>query len=160
MKRCKITCLGQACQLWVCHFSWGKKDYNLLCKNKWIVVPTILTQKIIHWYHNLLCYPGGGCTEKTISQHFYWKGLQDDVHKHICTCSTSQITKPFSKKYRLFPAKRAEAKPWENLCVDLIGSYIISVPPSCTPQPYGSAQWLSLLFPGWKWKKFQLSWQM
>ena len=60
-------------------FHGGGKTVTLICKNDKIVIPTKLQQKIISWYHEILVHPGGDRTERTISQHFYWKGMQKDI---------------------------------------------------------------------------------
>ena len=96
-------------------FCGDEMSYKLLCKNQQIEVPVVLTTKSVDWYHNLLCHPGGDHTKNTISQHFYWKGLQDGVGRHICMCPTCQLTKPSNKKYGLLPAKEAEVELWEKL---------------------------------------------
>jgi transposase InsO family protein len=44
----------------------------------------------------------------------------------VCSkCDICQRTKRTTKKYGHLPPKEAEANPWEVLCVDLIGPYII-----------------------------------
>ena len=46
--------------------------------------------------------------------------------KDICKkCPTCQTSKTSSTKYGHLPEKKAEARPWEILCVDLIGPYKI-----------------------------------
>ena len=106
----------------------GGKSYDLICHNDKIVVPKPLQQKIVTWYHTLLCHPGETRTEQTLRQHFTWKNLKDQVHQHVSTCRTCQLNKRKTKKYGHLPAKKAEAKPWEVLCVDLIGPYTIQRP--------------------------------
>ena len=59
----------------------------------------------------------------TIRQHFTWKNLDKTV-LDVCTkCPTCQTTKRSTRKYGHLPPKEAEAKPWEIVCVDLIGPY-------------------------------------
>ena len=78
---------------------------------------------MVEWYHEMLCHPGEVCTEATIAQHFYWKGLQSTV-KTICSkCDVCQQTKKVHLKYGKLLPKTAETKPWQVLCVDLIGPY-------------------------------------
>ena len=45
--------------------------------------------------------------------------------ERILQCSVCQKQKKQHKKYGLLPEKEAEYKPWEWLCVDLIGPYKI-----------------------------------
>ena len=72
-----------------------------------------------------MIHPGATRTEKTISQHFYWKGMQKDIKKFVNQCPTCQKTKIRTKKYGHLPEKNAEYIPWHKLCVDLIGPYKI-----------------------------------
>lgn len=54
---------------------------NLLCYSNRIVNPKVLQAKILEWYHHLLVHPGEDRTLKSIQQHFYWKGMANDVEK-------------------------------------------------------------------------------
>ena len=88
-----------------------------------ICVPQSLQKRMVEWYHEMLCHPGEVRTEATIAQHFYWKGLRSTV-KAICSkCDVCQRTKKVHLKYGKLPPKTAETKPWQVLCVDLIGPY-------------------------------------
>ena len=102
----------------------GKKRM-LICKNKKIYIPTALRTRIVEWYHEQLCHPGEIRTALTISQHFTWPNLHDDVKRICSTCHTCQLTKRHTKKYGYLPPKEAESEPWVKLCVDLIGPYKI-----------------------------------
>jgi hypothetical protein len=106
-------------------FHGGGKTRNLICYKDKIVIPDILQQKVVTWYHNTLCHSGETRTEQTIRQHFWWSNLRDLVHRTCSKCDTCQRTKRTSKKYGHLPAKEAEADPWDVLCVDLIGPYTI-----------------------------------
>ena len=107
-------------------FRGGGKEYTLICRNDKIVVPKIFQQRLVEWYHYMLCHPGETRTEETIKQHFTWKGLRSVVHD-ICTkCPTCQKYKKSYKKYGHLPEKEAKGQPWQKLCVDLIGPYNIA----------------------------------
>ena len=93
----------------------------LICHEDKIVLPKILQQYAVQWYHNYLLHPGELRTEENIRQHSYWPDLRDDVRQYIKTCDTCQRFKKQQKKYGHLPAKEAEAIPWDRLCVDLIG---------------------------------------
>ena len=81
---------------------------------------------MVQWCHKILCHLGRVCTEDTIAQHFYWKGLQSTV-KEVCQkCNRCQRTKKVHTKYGKLPPKQAETTPWKHLCLDLIGLYKIS----------------------------------
>ena len=48
------------------------------------------------------------------------------VKEHVRKCPTCQKCKKNpGQKYVQLPAKTAKAKPWDKLCVDLIGPYSV-----------------------------------
>jgi hypothetical protein len=102
----------------------GGANVCLLCFKDKIVVPTSLTKKVL-WYHYLLCHPSINRTEKTISQHFYWPKMREQIMNDVLTCAICQTQKKQSKKYGLLAEKDAEVMPWDRLCLDLIGPYYI-----------------------------------
>ena len=103
----------------------GGKKWALITYNGKISVPRVLQERLVHWYHDRLCHPGETRTELTIRQHFTWKNLRDTVHKVCSKCPICQKAKRSGKKYGHLPEKEAEAMPWDVLCVDLIGPYMI-----------------------------------
>ena len=111
-------------------FHGGGRDdgLELITKDGKIVMPATLQDRCIRWYHSILCHPGEARTEQTIRQHFYWKGLRRQVQNVCQRCRTCQLTKRKTIKYGELPPKEAEIKPWEVLCVDLIGPYKINQP--------------------------------
>ena len=106
-------------------FRGGGKDIMLICYKNKIVIPESLQKAIVTWYHLQLCHPGETRTEQTIRQHFWFKNLRELVQQVCKKCPTCQKCKISHTKYGLLPEKEAEAEPWERLCVDLIGPYII-----------------------------------
>ena len=64
-------------------------------------------------------------TEDMILQHLYWNGIRDTVMKELTNYDKCQHKKHSNKKYGKLPAKGSEKIPWNKLCVDLIGPYII-----------------------------------
>ena len=83
----------------------------------------MLQKPLVQWYHTQLCHPGETRTELTIRQHFTWDGLTTTVKQICSTCHTCQLAKHKTVKYGKLPEKKAEATPWETLCIDLIGPY-------------------------------------
>ena len=63
--------------------------------------------------------------EAMICQHFYWPNIRHAVRTEVSNCDTFQRTKQSNKKYGKLPAKLAEKIPWNKICVDLIGPYVI-----------------------------------
>ena len=55
----------------------------------------------------------------------YWKGLQMTVQTHVKRCCSCQVSKCGQCHYCKLPTKLAITKPWESLCVDLIGPYTL-----------------------------------
>ena len=51
--------------------------------------------------------------------------MRDQITRNVSTCSVCQKQKKQHKKCRLLPEKEAEYKPWDHLCIDLIGPYKI-----------------------------------
>ena len=64
-------------------------------------------------------------TEAMIFQHLYWPDIRNAVWKEVTNCDTCERTKRSNKKYGKLPAKLAEEIPWNKLCLDLIGPYVI-----------------------------------
>ena len=109
----------------VSSFRGGDNGHQLILKHSKIVIPEPLQQRIVHWYHQQLCHPGETRTEQTIRQHFTWNNLKVTVHEICSKCDTCQRCKKSHLKYGHLPEKRAEAVPWDVLCVDLIGPYTL-----------------------------------
>jgi len=108
-------------------FRGGGKSRHLFVDSKEkIIVPQVLQQSMVDWYHYSLCHPGENRTELTIKQHFNWTNMKKDIQRTIKKCHVCQLTKKTRKKYGHLPPKEAESVPWETLCVDLIGPYTIN----------------------------------
>ena len=64
-------------------------------------------------------------TKAMIRLHLYWPDIRYSVRKEVTNCDTCQNIKRSNKKYGKLPAKLAEEVPWNKLCVDIIGPYVI-----------------------------------
>ena len=106
-------------------FHGGEKDRLLILKDRKIVVSKSLQQRIVTWYHTMLCHPGETRTEESIRQHFTWKGLKPEVCRQCKNCHICQVTKKVHKNYGKLPPKKPEVTPWEFLYVEMIGPYSI-----------------------------------
>ena len=61
-------------------FHWrGGVTRELICKNAKIVLPTLLQQHMIDWYHTVLCHPGINWTEEAIAQHLWWPQMHEQI---------------------------------------------------------------------------------
>jgi hypothetical protein len=111
------------------HYSIKKRDDKdiVYFKGK-IYIPTSLRAHILTWYHEMLCHPGQTRMEGTLRAHFTWKGLKNDVKRQVQDCRICQKYKKQQKKYGKLPPKKAEAKPWKYVCVNLVGPYKATTP--------------------------------
>ena len=67
----------------------------------------------------------------TIKQLFWWRDITTTVRNISSKCVTCQTTKQnHNSKYGHLPDKEAESKPWDKLCVNLIGLYKFKQPDS------------------------------
>ena len=106
-------------------FCGGDQNHRLICQNSKICLPAAPQKKTVDWNHEMLCHPVETQTEHTLRQHFDWKGLRTTVHDVCKKCPTCQRAKTTNQKYGKLPPKQAETNPWDTLCADLIGPYMI-----------------------------------
>ena len=91
------------------------------CRNK-IVVPSTLIQRVMSWYHEMLCHPGTVKMEKTINRVYTWPKMRKDIEQKIKTCPTCQKCKRSMKnKNGLLPEKEAEVTKWNRVNLDCWG---------------------------------------
>jgi hypothetical protein len=88
-------------------------------------IPKSLQNREVAWYHHYLQYPGTKHLEETLHISMYWKGLRMTVQSHVKKCHNCQVNKCRQHLYSKLPTKLAITKPWEALCVDLIGPYTL-----------------------------------
>ncbi len=55
----------------------------------------------------------------------YWKGMRTFIRSLTKSCKSCQVNKRGSQKYGHLPPKTVYTIPWECLCVNLIGPYIL-----------------------------------
>ena len=109
----------------IANYHGGDKIIRLICRNEKIIVPDPLQDQGVDWYHHSLGHPGINRTKEMIGQHLWWPKMRDHITHSVSTCGVCQKNKRRSKKYGIMPEKKAQAEPWETLCVDLIGPYTI-----------------------------------
>ena len=76
----------------------------IIYKNDEIVVPTIIQKYVVIWNHTCLLHPGNVFIDATISQHYYWPRLRENIRTHIKVYNTCQKTRKRTlnmKNYRL-----------------------------------------------------------
>jgi hypothetical protein len=110
-----------------------KKDYSyelidnvkILCKDGKLVIPNKLQNRAVGWYHHSLQHPGTTRLEETLRSAMYWKGMRRSVCAHVKKCHICQVNKRRKHKYGKLPTKLVVTKPWNTVCVDLIGPYTL-----------------------------------
>ena len=106
-------------------FLSGGKQWKLICLKDKIVIAKSQQQQVVNWYHNFLGHPGINRTEESIGQHLWWEDMCKHITLTVNSCLNCQKNKRRHKKYGHLPEKEAEAIPWDKMCLDLIGPYII-----------------------------------
>jgi hypothetical protein len=109
-------------------YGWDTYDNVRLLtyKEKLYVPPEKLRTATLNWYHHYLCHPGGDRLANTIGTTCKWPGLIHQAREWCVKCSTCQKFKKRNHKYGHLPPKEVgELKPWDTVCVDLIGPYKI-----------------------------------
>ena len=100
-------------------------EFKLYCKEDRIFVPRRLREEIMEYYHEILMHPGQNRTYASMKSHFWWPKMKKEVEDKVAKCATCSSWKRGGKEYGKLPTKTPDAKPWETVCVDLIGPYPI-----------------------------------
>ena len=87
-----------------------------------MVLPSNIIDRVITWYHEILCHPDIDRSYKHISQHIYFRGLEARICTIIQRCSC-QKDKHMTRKYGHLPASLQEYEPWECVQTDLFGPW-------------------------------------
>ena len=90
-----------------------------------MVIPSSLQERAVQWYHHWLQHPGQTRLEETLRHSMTWPNLRGVVRKHTKYCRSCQKNKQRKLLYDKLPSKRVISRPWEALCVDLIGPYTL-----------------------------------
>ena len=96
----------------------------IMCKDH-IFILSILQSYILHWYHTYLLHLVMDITEAIVCQNLYWSDIRYFIRKKVTNCDTYQRTKISNKQYVILPDKLAEEIPWNKICVDILGPYVI-----------------------------------
>jgi transposase InsO family protein len=106
---------------------------NLIChmpqrNNTWkICIPTTLLPNIVRWYHTVLGHVGIQRLYQTISVHFHAPKLRDTIDEFVKSCDACQRFKLPGIQVGELPPKNLTAQPWDEVSVDLIGPWKISI---------------------------------
>lgn len=91
-----------------------------------LIIPDVLQDKILMWYHHYLQHPGTDRMEGTIGSVMYWHGMSAQIRRLCKYCPRCQKAKTRKRKYGHVPPKDAVITPWSTLHCDLIGPYTIT----------------------------------
>ena len=97
----------------------------VFCKNGKLVIPRSLQHRAVSWYHHYLQHPGNTRLEETLRAAMYWKHMRSTVQSYVKNCKSCQVNKWWSQKYGKLPTKIVTITPWEAVCVNLIGPYML-----------------------------------
>ena len=82
---------------------------DLIHLNNIIVVPSTLRERVIKWYHDVLCHPVGvrmGCTMRSV---YTWLNMREDIYEYSKTCPTCQkCKKSFNTTFWALPPEQCE----------------------------------------------------
>ena len=68
------------------YFHVARKVVQIICINEIFSMTKFIQKYIVIWYHTCLLHPRMYHTEATISQHYYWYNLRDEVSTYIKFC--------------------------------------------------------------------------
>jgi hypothetical protein len=103
------------------------ENTTCVCKDGRLVIPKPFQVHAVKWYHHYLQHPRHTRLEERMNAAMlYWKGMCTTIQSLTKSCRSCQITKRWSHKYGHLPPKTVITKPWECLCVDLIGPYTLN----------------------------------
>ena len=91
------------------------------CGKTKIVLPTVLINNTINWYHHVLGHAGQERLYKSISQHMYCPGLLERVPNYVCCFLSCQCYKNTGRGIGLVaPAMFTLGLSWEEIAIDCI----------------------------------------
>jgi hypothetical protein len=106
---------------------------QLVCRqgnnDQWrIVTPQALIRDTIEWYHILLAHCGITRMIATIGTHFYFRNLKTHIEAYVQSCDICQRHKQPGQPYGHLPPRNDTAVPWEEVAVDLVGPWSVTLP--------------------------------
>ena len=107
-------------------------NINLICyvqpDQPWcIALPTDLLEPILNWYQRILNHIGITRLVDTINVHFFHPQLHQKAIQIVSTCQVCQQLKLPGTPYGKLPPRNADAIPWREVAVDLIGPWTMKL---------------------------------
>jgi hypothetical protein len=88
-----------------------------------IIVPQVLTKRLLKWYHAMLVHPGGARLYNTLRQHYTWPKMKSQIDAYVKSCDACQRGKRGVRPVGKVPLKDPENEPWKDVAVDLSGPW-------------------------------------
>ena len=92
-------------QINLIYFCGGGIVTQLICRSDRIIMTNILQKYVVNWYHIYLLHTVTECTEATITQHYYWINIRNNICTQNNGCKTFQNKKKQNLKYGQLTAK-------------------------------------------------------
>lgn len=104
---------------------WIKSHEN---KDWRIAIADAMLKPLIKWFHLSTMHAMGSTRLlNTIARNFYHPKLAEEVTKYITSCAICQKDKTTSKEYGHLAPRDAETMPWEEVHLDSIGEWKITI---------------------------------
>ena len=105
---------------------------DLICRrvdNQWkIVLPQALTMDAIKWYHIVLGHCGASRLIASLRNHLWIPNLKELANTFVSQCEICQRNKFAGPGYGELPPRNDVAQPWEEVSVDLVGPWSVTIP--------------------------------
>ena len=103
---------------------WVKEHEDPLRKWK-IALPKSMILPTIKWFHIVTGHPGQKRLHLTLKAKYYHEQLRSQCDKYLCTdCQRHKLD---GKGYGLLPERELRSEPFEEVAVNLIGPWKISI---------------------------------
>jgi transposase InsO family protein len=86
-----------------------------------------MVDHLVNWYHITLNHIGITRLYETIATHFHYPRLKAIVEQRVSNCDVCQRNKATGPGYGELPERDAQLLPWNEVAVDLIGPWRISI---------------------------------
>lgn len=99
---------------------------RLLTYHKRVVIPKLLCDVMVEWYHTNLVHPGAKHQYHTMKPGFYWSGMERTIVDFVKKCMTCKRAKLHGgeKSYGKLPPRRMQiVDPFDVIHVDTMGPY-------------------------------------
>ena len=90
-----------------------------------IALPESMIPEVITWFHQVLGHPGQTRLRHTLTQRYFHPQLRRHIDKF--KCEHCQRYKLPGKGYGLLPERQVRIAPWEEVAIDLIGPWKVTV---------------------------------